>query len=79
MATRLQGSETQAPEISHEELRRRLSDPTLTIVDVLPRVAYEDQHIRGALSLPLEEIPSRARVLLPDRRQEIAIYCGSPT
>ena len=38
------------PEISREELRRRLRDPTLTIVDALPTASYEAAHIPGALN-----------------------------
>jgi rhodanese-related sulfurtransferase len=63
----------------HEELRSRLTDPTLVIADVLPRVAYEGARIPGSLCLPLDEIPQRARTLLPDFDQEIALYCGGPT
>ena len=66
------------PEISREELRRRLGDPTLTIVDVLPASSYVEWHVPGALSLPLELVASRARELLPDRGAEIVVYCGNP-
>ncbi len=65
------------PEISREELRRRLRDSSLTIVDVLPAVSYAAGHIPGALSIPLEEIASRARELLPDRAAEIVVACGN--
>ena len=67
------------PEISREELRRRLHDSSLTIVDVLPEVSYVEAHIPGALSLPIEQITSRARELLPDPAAEIAVYCGQFT
>jgi rhodanese-related sulfurtransferase len=67
------------PEISHEELRRRLHDSSLTIVDVLPEASYIEAHIPGALSLPLEQLASRARELLPDPAAEIAVYCGKFT
>jgi rhodanese-related sulfurtransferase len=67
------------PEISREELRRRLHDPSITIVDVLPAASYAAGHISGALSIPLELIVSRARDLLPDRGAEIVVYCGSAT
>ena len=66
-------------QISYEELRRRIHDPSLTIVNVLPEVAYEEAHIPGSLSLPLGEVRARAREMLPDRDAEIAVYCGGPT
>jgi len=67
------------PEISREELIRRLHDSSLAIVDVLPEASYVEAHIPGALSLPLEQIPTRARELLPDPAAEIAVYCAKFT
>ena len=68
-----------ADEISREEISRRLHDPTLKVVDVLPRSSYGETHIAGALSLPLHEVKSRARTVLPDLADDIAVYCGGPT
>ena len=67
------------PEISRDQLRRRLRDSSLTIIDVLPAESYAAAHIPGALSMPLELIASRARELLPDRNAEIVVYCGNLT
>ncbi len=67
------------PEISRDELLRRLHDSSLTIVDVLPEASYVEAHIPGALSLPLEQVASHARELLPDPVAEIAVYCGQFT
>jgi rhodanese-related sulfurtransferase len=69
----------QVPQISRGELVARLHDPSLTIVDVLPRESWKARHIPGALSLPLAEIPERAAAVLPDRNADIAVYCASPT
>src|SRR5271167_4099052 len=66
-------------EIPREELRRRLRDSSLTIVDVLPAESYATGHLPGALSMPLELVASRARELLPDRDAEIVVYCGNLT
>ena len=66
-------------EISQAELVQRRGDPTLVLVDALPRAAYDSLHIAGAISLPVADVPSRAASLLPDRAQEIATYCGGPT
>jgi rhodanese-related sulfurtransferase len=67
------------PEISRDELHRRLHDSSLTIIDVLPEASYVEAHIPGALSLPLEQVGTRARELLPDFAAEIAVYCGQFT
>jgi len=66
-------------EISRDEIKRRLDDPTLLLVDVLPREAYAAEHIRGAVNLPLAEVEQRAPELLPDRNADIAAYCGKFT
>jgi rhodanese-related sulfurtransferase len=67
------------PEISREEILRRLRDPSLVIVDVLPPPAYAEAHIAGAISLPLGEIRALAPEALPDPTREIAVYCGGFT
>jgi ubiquinone/menaquinone biosynthesis C-methylase UbiE/rhodanese-related sulfurtransferase len=67
------------PDISREEIRRRGRDPSLILVDALPRESFASGHIPGALSLPLEEISARAAEILPDPAAEIAVYCGSST
>jgi rhodanese-related sulfurtransferase len=81
MASKLQAvvSPSEMPEISREELHRRLHDSSLTIVDVLPQASYDGAHIPGALNLPLEQVAGRARELLPDLAAEIAVYCGQFT
>jgi rhodanese-related sulfurtransferase len=66
-------------EVSRAEIERRLGDATLVLVDVLPAESYAAGHIPGALSLPVAEIPRRARDVLPDTDAEIVVYCGSFT
>ena len=66
-------------EISRDELLRRLHDSSLTIVDVLPQASYLEAHIPRAINIPLEQIQSRARELLPDFAADIAVYCGQFT
>jgi rhodanese-related sulfurtransferase len=73
------GDPSDIREISREELRRRLHDPSLKIVDVLPHASYVEAHIPGALSLPVEQIDAHARELLPDPAAEIAVYCSKFT
>ena len=70
---------TPLEEIFRDEILRRRRDPAFFLLDVLPRDSYESGHIPGALSLPLAEVSGRARELLPDPNQDIAVYCGSPT
>jgi rhodanese-related sulfurtransferase len=67
------------PEITREEIRQRLRDSSLVLVDVLPHDTYAAGHIPGALSLPLDEIPARAREVLPNSTAEITVYCAKFT
>jgi rhodanese-related sulfurtransferase len=65
--------------ISREEIVARLQDRTLAIVNVMPKATYDDGHIPGSVNLPVAEIAARARQVIPDLAQEIAIYCMGPT
>ena len=67
------------PEISRDELLHRLHDSSLTIVDVLPQASYVEAHIPRAINIPLEQVQTHARELLPDLAAEIAVYCGKFT
>jgi rhodanese-related sulfurtransferase len=67
------------PQISRDEISRRLDDPSLTIVDVLPASSYAETHIPRAINLPLEDIREHARDLLPKFNAEIVVYCGKFT
>ena len=63
--------------VDHDEVRQRLTDPSVAIIDVLPPVAYEHAHIPGALNLPLAHVLEHAHHVLPDTDQEIVLYCAS--
>ena len=65
--------------ISREEILARLQDRALVIVNVMPKETFTEGHIPGSLNLPVAEIESRARQLIPNSAQEIAIYCAGPT
>lgn len=65
--------------ISRDELLARLQDRALAIVNVMPADSFKACHIPGSLSLPIADIPTKARQLLSNLQQEIAIYCAGPT
>jgi rhodanese-related sulfurtransferase len=44
------------------------------LVDVLPREEYEEQHLPGAMHMPLRRIETEARDRL-DRRRGVIVYC----
>ena len=66
-------------DISRNELRSRLNDPRLAVVNVMPKETFRDGHIPSSIKLPVADINSRAREFLPDLGQEIAVYCAGPT
>lgn len=55
------------------ELRRRLRDGDVTVVDVRPADEYDAGHIPGALSIPVGELKSRLREI--PRSREVIAYC----
>lgn len=65
--------------IGPAEIVARSGDPGFVLVDVLPAVSYAEGHLPGAVSLPLAEIETRAREVLPDLDADVAVYCASET
>jgi rhodanese-related sulfurtransferase/DNA-binding CsgD family transcriptional regulator len=59
-----------------EELRRRMREGEVTILDVRPEDEYRAGHIPGALSIPPQELERRLADLPRDR--EIVAYCRGP-
>lgn len=62
--------------LSRDDLTRRLADGDAIVVDVRPAPEYQQGHIAGARSIPIEQLEARLREL--DPRQEIVAYCRGP-
>lgn len=62
--------------LSLNELSLRLLDPELTILDVRPGLEYNQGHLPGARSIPVEELATRLHEL--SVQQEIVAYCRGP-
>lgn len=62
--------------ISIDELRERLGDEQLLLLDVRPQAEYRAGHIAGAHSVPIDELEQRLSTLPRDR--EIVAYCRGP-
>jgi rhodanese-related sulfurtransferase len=65
------GAEVEA--ISREELVKRLRGNEVVLVDVRPAEEFDAGHIRGAVSIPLDELDERLAELPAD--SEIVAYC----
>jgi len=62
--------------IAADELRRRMKDGRVTVLDVRPREEYRAGHIPGAVSIPIGELEVRLDEL--PRGQEVVAYCRGP-
>lgn len=62
--------------IDSDELIARLSDDTVTLIDVRPLAEYRAGHIPGARSVPLEELQQRLAEL--PAGHEVIAYCRGP-
>jgi len=54
---------------------QRLTDGGATLVDVLPEEDYRQLHLKGALSLPLEDLNAESAEQL-DRSRPVIVYCN---
>jgi rhodanese-related sulfurtransferase len=49
------------------------------ILNVMPKETYAAAHILGSINLPVADIELKARQLISNFNQEIAVYCAGPT
>jgi len=59
--------------IRRDEVRRLLTEGA-QLVEVLPREEYEEEHIAGAINIPLKEL-NRQTALQLDRSRPVVVYC----
>lgn len=59
--------------IDREELRRLLAAGA-QLVEVLPRPEFEEEHLPGAINIPLKELDRETAALL-DRARPVIVYC----
>lgn len=55
---------------------RNANDKTVRVVDVLDESHYQQEHIKGAISLPLGKIDKYALKRL-DQNDKVIVYCAS--
>jgi rhodanese-related sulfurtransferase len=63
-----------AREIDREQVRRFMEQHA-QIVDVLPAREYGEEHLPGAINLPLRRIEAEAIQVL-DRSRPVVVYCA---
>jgi rhodanese-related sulfurtransferase len=52
-------------------------DPTIVLVDVRTQEEFIEEHIPGALLVPVDELESLAPEMMPDKEATYIIYCRS--
>ena len=62
--------------VSRQELRRRLKDGLVTVLDVRPADEFTAGHLPAAINIPLRDLAKRLRELPKSR--EIVAYCRGP-
>ncbi len=53
---------------------RRLLDEGAQLIEVLPPQEYGEQHLPGALNIPLKDLDAASTAAL-DRSQPVVVYC----
>ena len=53
---------------------RRLADQGAQLVEVLPANEYAEDHLPGAINLPLRRLDQQATEIL-DRHRAVVVYC----
>lgn len=66
-----------AQRISRDELKKKIDENLVTVVEALPAEYYLDKHLPGALNLPHDQVDALAPQLLPNKDAEIATYCAN--
>lgn len=62
--------------VSLGELRRRMRDGDITVIDVRPEDEFRSGHIAGALSIPVAQLKRRLTEI--PKRREVVAYCRGP-
>jgi rhodanese-related sulfurtransferase len=60
-------------DIKRDEVRR-LAEAGAQIVEVLPAEEYAEEHLPGAINLPLKKLTRESAAAL-DRQRPIVVYC----
>ena len=60
--------------IDRDEVQRLLHDEEAQLVEVLPPGGYEDEHLPGAINIPLKTLDRETTGRL-DRDRPVIVYC----
>lgn len=60
--------------IDRDEVQRLLAEERAQLVEVLPAAEYEDEHLPGAINIPLKKLDRETTGSL-DRGRPVIVYC----
>ncbi len=64
--------------ITREEIKAKLdNNQPINIVETLPKMYYDAEHLPGAINIPHEQVREMATHLLPDIDALVVVYCAS--
>lgn len=63
--------------ISRDDLKGRIADNTIVVLEALPTDHWRQGHLPGAAAFPLGDIDGQAAELLPDKSAAVAVYCSN--
>jgi rhodanese-related sulfurtransferase len=63
-----------ATRIDNDALRSLLDRGDVQLVEVLPAEEYEEEHLPGAISLPIKQLDASTAAVL-DRTRPVVVYC----
>jgi len=61
-------------QIDRDELQRLLRDEDAQLVEVLPADAFDDEHLPGAINIPLKQLGPASTASL-DPQRSVIVYC----
>ncbi len=66
--------------ITRDEITEKINrGEHFALVEALPPFMFREGHLPGARNIPPDRVKELAPQLLPDRDEEIVVYCASPT
>jgi len=60
--------------VTRAEMRKLLAEGA-QLVEVLPQAEYDEEHLPGALSLPLKQLDAERAAARLDRGRPVIVYC----
>jgi rhodanese-related sulfurtransferase len=59
----------------HNEIQRLIAEENAQLVEVLPALEFGEEHITGAINIPLKQLDERAPLEL-ERGRPVIVYCN---